>query len=233
MSRSSATELVCLRDVTYSYTTGPSLHAVLRNVSLSIPVGQSCAISGASGSGKSTLLNLIGLLDAPTSGCIVLAGQDMSEADADMRAMMRNQVIGFVFQGFNLLPRLDAVDNVALPLIYRGVSRRVARQAALSELTRVGLSDRSHHRPPELSGGQCQRVAIARALVCEPSLLLADEPTGNLDSRTAGDIIDLLLDLNRERGTTLVLVTHDDMVARRMARQIHVRDGWIEEEKGV
>jgi putative ABC transport system ATP-binding protein len=153
----------------------------------------------------------------------------MTNADAESRAIARNRIIGFVFQSFNLLPRLDALDNVALPLLYRGIPQPQARQAALTQLERVGLSNRSHHRPADMSGGQRQRVAIARALVGEPSLLLADEPTGNLDSQTAQDIIGLLLSLNRERGTTLVVVTHDTGIADRMARCIQVRDGRIEE----
>jgi len=225
------TDLICLEGVTHAYATGASTHAVLHDVSLAIPAGQSCAIVGASGSGKSTLLNLIGLLDEPSTGRIVLDGMDMSRADPTVRAMARNRIIGFVFQSFNLLPRLDALDNVALPLLYRGVPRPTARQAAQAQLARLGLADRSHHRPADLSGGQRQRVAIARALVGEPALLLADEPTGNLDSQTAQDIIGLLLSLNREYGTTLVVVTHDKGIADRMARRIQVRDGRISEAR--
>ncbi|GKW16961.1 ABC transporter ATP-binding protein [Pectobacterium carotovorum subsp. carotovorum] len=229
MSNERVMDLICLQDLSLTYSTGASSQAVLHNISLSIPAGQSCAIVGASGSGKSTLLNIIGLLDQPVSGRLLLAGQDMSQASADERAIVRNQVIGFVFQSFNLLPRLDALDNVALPLLYRGVSRQAARQAAQLQLARVGLAERTHHRPADLSGGQRQRVAIARALVGEPVLLLADEPTGNLDSQTADDIIALLLALNREQGTTLVMVTHDEGMAGRMARRIQVQDGRIHE----
>ena len=229
MQRVHDTDLIRLENITHAYATGASSQAVLYDVSFSVPTGQSCAIVGASGSGKSTLLNLIGLLDEPTSGRVLLAGEDMTNADAESRAIARNRIIGFVFQSFNLLPRLDALDNVALPLLYRGIPQPQARQAALTQLERVGLSNRSHHRPADMSGGQRQRVAIARALVGEPSLLLADEPTGNLDSQTAQDIIGLLLSLNRERGTTLVVVTHDTGIADRMARCIHVRDGRIEE----
>ena len=229
MQRVHDTDLIRLENITHAYATGASSQAVLYDVSFSVPTGQSCAIGGASGSGKSTLLNLIGLLDEPTSGRVLLAGEDMTNADAESRAIARNRIIGFVFQSFNLLPRLDALDNVALPLLYRGIPQPQARQAALTQLERVGLSNRSHHRPADMSGGQRQRVAIARALVGEPSLLLADEPTGNLDSQTAQDIIGLLLSLNRERGTTLVVVTHDTGIADRMARCIQVRDGRIEE----
>lgn len=229
MQRVHDTDLIRLENITHAYATGASSQAVLYDVSFSVPTGQSCAIVGASGSGKSTLLNLIGLLDEPTSGRVLLAGEDMTNADAESRAIARNRIIGFVFQSFNLLPRLDALDNVALPLLYRGIPQPQVRQAALTQLERVGLSNRSHHRPADMSGGQRQRVAIARALVGEPSLLLADEPTGNLDSQTAQDIIGLLLSLNRERGTTLVVVTHDTGIADRMARCIQVRDGRIEE----
>ena len=229
MQRVHDTDLIRLENITHAYATGASSQAVLYDVSFSVPTGQSCAIVGASGSGKSTLLNLIGLLDEPTSGRVLLAGEDMTNADAESRAIARNRIIGFVFQSFHLLPRLDALDNVALPLLYRGIPQPQARQAALTQLERVGLSNRSHHRPADMSGGQRQRVAIARALVGEPSLLLADEPTGNLDSQTAQDIIGLLLSLNRERGTTLVVVTHDTGIADRMARCIQVRDGRIEE----
>lgn len=229
MQRVHDTDLIRLENITHAYATGASSQAVLYDVSFSVPTGQSCAIVGASGSGKSTLLNLIGLLDEPTSGRVLLAGEDMTNADAESRAIARNRIIGFVFQSFNLLPRLDALDNVALPLLYRGIPQPQARQAALTQLERVGLSNRSHHRPADMSGGQRQRVAIARALVGEPSLLLADEPTGNLDSETAQDIIGLLLSLNRERGTTLVVVTDDTGIADRMARCIQVRDGRIEE----
>ncbi len=229
MSEKHGTDLIRLCGVTHAYDTGASMQPVLLEVSLSISAGQSCAIVGASGSGKSTLLNLIGLLDEPTNGHIWLAGEEMSRASPHARAMARNRIIGFIFQDFNLLPRLDALDNVALPLLYRGVPRHVARETAQMQLARVGLAERIHHRPADLSGGQRQRVAIARALVGEPTLLLADEPTGNLDSQTASDIIDLLLSLNRQRNTTLVLVTHDNAIACRMTRCIQVCDGQIRE----
>ena len=228
MQRTHDSDLIRLENITHRYAAGASNQAVLHNVSFSVRAGQSCAIVGSSGSGKSTLLNLMGLLDEPTSGRVLLAGEDMTHADAGSRAVARNRMIGFVFQSFNLLPRLDVLDNVALPLLYRGVSQLQARQAALMQLDRVGLRNVSHRLPADISGGQRQRVAIARALVGEPSLLLADEPTGNLDSQTAQDIIELLLSLNREFGTTLIVVTHDIGIADRMARCIQVCDGRIE-----
>lgn len=219
--------LICLSGISRDYPAGASSHSILRNVSLNVPVGQSCAITGTSGSGKSTLLNIIGLLDKPTSGQVILAGRDMTNASDDVRAKARNQIIGFVFQGFNLLPRLTALENVALPLLYRGISRAVARQKASFQLERVGLSERLRHRPADLSGGQRQRVAIARALIGEPRLLLADEPTGNLDYETAQGIVNLLLSLNETTETTLVMVTHDENIAGRMSRRICVTDGLI------
>lgn len=201
--------------------------AILNDVSLSIPHGQTCAIIGPSGSGKSTLLNLIGLLDEPCQGRVLLYGQNMTGASRAQRAVVRNRSIGFVFQSFNLLPRMTALDNVALPLCYRGVSMQQARRAAQQQLQAVGLELRMSHRPAELSGGQRQRVAIARALVGEPQLLLADEPTGNLDGDTAADILKLLKALNRERGVTLLLVTHDPAMASHMQRCLNVQAGKV------
>ncbi|KAF0866533.1 ABC transporter ATP-binding protein [Pseudomonas sp. LD120] len=205
-----------------------ALH-ILKHVSLTLNAGESCAILGASGSGKSTLLNILGLLDLPDCGEYRFAGHDIFRASPDQLAAIRNQQIGFVFQSFNLLPRLSALDNVALPLSYRGVARREALERAMRLLDQVGLGQRADHRPADLSGGQRQRVAIARALVGEPSLILADEPTGNLDSHTAQDIMDLLLSLNRERQVTLVIVTHDPNIAQRLERQIHVSNGVVQE----
>nr|WP_311776315.1 ABC transporter ATP-binding protein [Pseudomonas cichorii] len=225
----SCANLIQLERICHSYQSGAVTHAVLRDVSLSIERGQSCAIVGSSGSGKSTLLNILGLLDRPTSGGLFLDGLDMGSASAEQRARVRNQLIGFVFQSFNLLPRLNALDNVALPLLYRGYSRQAARVAAQREIERVGLADRAHHRPAELSGGQRQRVAIARALVGQPALILADEPTGNLDSTTAAEILALLLSLNREQGVTLIVVTHDNAMARHMQRCLNVKDGCLQE----
>ena len=222
--------LIELEGVSHSYGSGTARHAVLQEVLLSVRKGQSCAIVGRSGSGKSTLLNLIGLLDTPASGTLRIDGQDVRRLSAAQRAEMRNRTIGFVFQGFNLLARLTALDNVALPLLYQGTPRQEARQAAQGLLARVGLAECVHHLPADLSGGQQQRVAIARALVTNPALLLADEPTGNLDSQNADDILDLLLALNRERGTTLLLITHEERLAQRMARRFHIVDGRVTEE---
>ncbi|HCV39904.1 ABC transporter ATP-binding protein [Pseudomonas vlassakiae] len=201
--------------------------AVLQDVSLSLPAGQSCAIIGGSGSGKSTLLNLIGLLDQPCHGRLVLDGCELAHADDDQRAIIRNRLLGFVFQSFNLLPRLSVLDNVALPLSYRGICLASARQLAKAQLEKVGLEHRAKYRPAHLSGGQRQRVAIARALVTEPRILLADEPTGNLDGETARDIIGLLTKLNREQCMTLLVVTHDPTIARCMDRCLLVRNGGV------
>lgn len=201
--------------------------AILNDVSLSIPHGQTCAIIGPSGSGKSTLLSLIGLLDEPCQGRVLLCGQNMTGASRAQRAVVRNRSIGFVFQSFNLLPRMTVLDNVALPLCYRGVSMPQARRVAKQQLQAVGLELRMSHRPAELSGGQRQRVAIARALVGEPQLLLADEPTGNLDGDTAADVLELLKALNRERGVTLLLVTHDPAMASHMQRCLNVEAGQV------
>ncbi|AXW87492.1 MULTISPECIES: ABC transporter ATP-binding protein [Lonsdalea] len=223
-------DFICLSGITQVYPTGTSSQVVLQNLSLSIPVGQSCSITGPSGSGKSTLLNIIGLLDKPLSGKVLLAGEDVSTASDDVRARARNQIIGFVFQGFNLLSRLNALDNVALPLLYRGLPKSIAREQAQLQLDRVGLAERLYYRPADLSGGQRQRVAIARALVGEPALLLADEPTGNLDQDTANEIVALLLSLNETAGTTLVMVTHDEKMAERMERRIRIGNGHIVED---
>lgn len=222
--------LIHMQDICQSYAMGeqPTLHA-LKNVSLDIQRGETCAILGASGSGKSTLLNILGLLDKPVSGQFRLGTQNMTEATSEERARLRNSEIGFVFQSFNLLPRLSALDNVALPLFYRGYPKSLARQHAQIQIERVGLGNRLKHRPADLSGGQRQRIAIARALVGEPSLILADEPTGNLDRSTANDVMDLLLALNKERAVTLIVVTHDAGLADRMERCFHVQDGKVSE----
>ncbi|MET4163437.1 ABC-type lipoprotein export system ATPase subunit [Marinobacterium sp. MBR-111] len=221
--------LIQLNEICRTYDVGTDPQPVLHQVSLSVTRGQSCAIVGSSGSGKSTLLNIIGLLDQPTSGHILLDGQDITHASPEARAITRNQTIGFVFQSFNLLPRLSALDNVALPLLYRGYERQAARRAAQREIERVGLAKRAHYIPADLSGGQRQRVAIARALIGKPALLLADEPTGNLDSGTAKEILSLLLSLNREQGVTLVVVTHDERMAQQMQRCLRVEDGRLHE----
>ncbi|MGY2287574.1 ABC transporter ATP-binding protein [Pseudomonas gingeri] len=220
---------ISLQGIGKSYRLAEQPLTILKGVSLSIEVGESCAILGASGSGKSTLLNILGLLDLPNSGHYHFAGHDIFKASPDQLAAIRNQQIGFVFQSFNLLPRLDALDNVALPLSYRGVPRGESLERARKMLAQVGLGDRAHHRPADLSGGQRQRVAIARALVGEPSVILADEPTGNLDSSTAREIMDLLLELNRVRQVTLIIVTHDPHIAERLHRQIRVHNGVVHE----
>ncbi|WP_235525389.1 ABC transporter ATP-binding protein [Photorhabdus heterorhabditis] len=221
--------LIYMENICRSYRMGEKYHTVLDKISFTIMRGQSCAILGASGSGKSTLLNILGLLDQPTSGCFKFNDVNVTKVTSDERAKIRNQEIGFVFQSFNLLPRMQALDNVALPLLYRGYSRSLARKEAQYQLELVGLANRIHHRPADLSGGQRQRVAIARALVGKPSLILADEPTGNLDSVTARDIMTLLLSLNREQGATLVMVTHDGEIAKNMQRCLYVKDGRISE----
>jgi putative ABC transport system ATP-binding protein len=200
----------------------------LIGVDLAILPGQFVAIVGASGSGKSTLMNILGCLDRPSYGTYHLGGLEVGTRSVDERALVRNRLIGFVFQGFNLLPRTSALENVELPLVYRGVRRRERRRLALEALSQVGLLNRATHRPNELSGGQQQRVAIARALVTKPPLLLADEPTGNLDSRTSHEIMDLLEQLVETEHITLVLVTHETDIAARAARVISVRDGRIE-----
>ncbi len=200
---------------------------VLQNVSLSVDSGGFCALTGPSGSGKTTLMNLIGLLDRPTDGNIEIGGTAVEHLTVDQTAELRNRVIGFVFQSFHLLTRYTALENVALPLLYRGVSKVERRNMAITALHKVGLADRMTHRPEELSGGQRQRVAIARALVGDPALLLADEPTGNLDSRTADEVFSLFLKLNVEHGLTVIIVTHDPTIAARCPRRVVMRDGQI------
>lgn len=221
--------IISLDGITYSHQTGEQELCVLKDVTLDIVRGQSCAIVGSSGSGKSTLLNILGLLSCPDSGQFHFFGRDMCSASSDVLASIRNQEIGFIFQSFNLLSRLTALDNVALPLSYRGISHTKARQYALQQLQKVGLEDRATHLPSELSGGQCQRVAIARALVGNPSLILADEPTGNLDSQTAAEILDILLALNREQSVTLIVVTHDIAMANHFDRKLEIRQGEMHE----
>ncbi|TRX76573.1 ABC transporter ATP-binding protein [Pseudomonas mangiferae] len=221
--------LISLNGINKSYLQAGQRLRILSDVSLSLAPGESCALLGASGSGKSTLLNILGLLDQADEGEYRLAGHDIRQADPERLAGLRNRLIGFVFQSFNLLPRLSARENVALPLGYRGTPRREALARADRLLERVGLGQRGDHRPADLSGGQRQRVAIARALVGEPTLILADEPTGNLDAATAADIMDLLLGLNRERQVTLVMVTHDTRLAGRLERCLEMRQGVLHE----
>ena len=218
--------LIHLQQISRCYKMGGETVHALRDVSLDIQRGEYVAIMGPSGSGKSTLMNLIGCLDTPTTGHYVLNGISVSEMGDNQLAEIRNREIGFVFQTFNLLARSNALHNVELPLIYAGVSAEERRRAALEALASVGLADRVHHKPNELSGGQRQRVAVARALVNKPSILLADEPTGNLDSKTGTEIMALIEELSR-KGNTIIVVTHEEEIARQARRIIRIRDGLI------
>ena len=220
-------------DVTRSYPLDGVRVEALRGVTLTIAPGEYAAVIGPSGSGKSTLMHLLGLLDRPTSGTITVGGREATSLSDTELAELRNATIGFVFQSFQLLARTTATDNVALPLLYRGTAARERRRLAVEALEAVGLGHRLTHRPAQMSGGEQQRVAIARALVGDPSVLLADEPTGNLDTRTGEEIMATLDQLNAERGVAVVLVTHDPEVAVRARRQIHVRDGLVESDSGA
>ena len=223
-------DVIRVENLTKVYQMGEIEVHALRGVSFSVHQGEVLAIMGPSGSGKSTLMNMIGCLDVPSSGDYYLEGELVSELDEDQLALVRNQKIGFVFQKFNLLPRATALANVELPLRYAGITTERSEMAEKA-LVAVGLGDRIRHQPNELSGGQQQRVAIARALVNNPAIILADEPTGNLDSTSGDEIKKLLLDLNHNDGTTLVIVTHDPEVAHIAQRVIHLRDGQIEKEE--
>nr|WP_281254275.1 ABC transporter ATP-binding protein [Mumia flava] len=220
-----------LDEVRKIYTTGSVEVAALAGVDLQVHEGEYVAVIGPSGSGKSTLMNIVGCLDVPTDGTYRLAGEDVSTLDEARLADVRNRLIGFVFQQFNLLPSLSAWRNVELPLVYAGVSRDERRARAVAALERVGLGDRAEHRPSELSGGQQQRVAVARALVTDPAMVLADEPTGNLDSRSTADVLALFDELSA-MGRTIVLITHEHEVAERAHRRIVVRDGRVVEGNG-
>lgn len=215
------------------YTMGDVEVHALRGISLSIKEGEFVAIMGASGSGKSTCMNIIGCLDRPTRGKYILDGEDVSEMSKDERADIRCQKIGFVFQGFNLLSRTSALENVELPMLYAGVDGATRHQRAMDSLNAVGLAGREHNNPNQLSGGQQQRVAVARSLVNNPSLILADEPTGNLDSRTSVEVMEIFQRLNRERGITLVLVTHEPDIAEYASRVIVFKDGKIKKDSEV
>ena len=224
-------ELIRLQDLYKTYHLGEIDVPVLKGVSLTVERGEMVALMGTSGSGKTTLMNILGCLDRPSSGHYWLDGQEVSDLSSDERAHLRNQKIGFVFQNFNLLPRTSALENVMMPLTYAptGLSEREARERCTALLGRVGLVDRMDHEPSQLSGGQQQRVAIARALVNQPSLLFADEPTGNLDSRTSEETLGMFQHLNAEEGLSIILVTHDPGVAHHAKRVIHIHDGMIED----
>ncbi len=222
--------IIHIQDIRKSYFMGKNELAVLKGVSLDIFKNEYVALMGPSGSGKSTLMNILGCLDTPTAGSYVLNGHDVSTMEDNQLAEIRNRQIGFVFQQFHLLPRLTALENVALPLVYGGVSKKTRMDKARHMLDLVNLSDRAHHRPNELSGGQSQRVAIARALVNDPALILADEPTGNLDTKTSYEIMHIFSDIHN-RGNTVVLVTHEEDIANHAHRIIRLRDGVIESDR--
>jgi ABC-type lipoprotein export system ATPase subunit len=225
--------IIELQDIRKTYRMGDMAVPVLKGVTLTVARGELVALMGASGSGKSTLMNILGCLDRSDSGSYRLDNQEMAHLSADQRAMVRNTKLGFVFQSFNLLPRTSALDNVAMPLTYSAghLSEREARQRAAAMLTRVGLEARMDHEPSRLSGGQQQRVAIARALISRPPLLLADEPTGNLDSRTSAEVLAMFQELNGKEGITIIMVTHDPQVAGYAQRTIHIQDGLIVDDE--
>ena len=223
-------QVIKLDEIRKSYFMGKQELQVLKSISLSINRNEYIALMGPSGSGKSTLMNILGCLDSPTSGKYILNGNDVSTmADNDL-AEIRNKEIGFVFQQFNLLPRLTALENVALPLVYAGISKKIRTEMAMEVIRKVDLDSRSHHKPNELSGGQCQRVAIARALVNNPSIILADEPTGNLDTKTSYEIMNIFSKIH-EDGNTVVLVTHEEDISNYAHRVIRLRDGVVETDK--
>jgi len=223
--------IVEAKDLTKTYQMGDVEVHALRGLSLTITQGEVLAIMGPSGSGKSTLMNILGCLDQPTKGKYILNGKNVANLDRNDLADVRNRQVGFVFQSYNLLARSSALSNVMLPLRYRRNGHDLPQKKAEELLIRVGLQDRMHHKPYELSGGQQQRVAIARALVNDPAIVLADEPTGNLDSKSGEEIMDLLLELNQEKGVTLILVTHDPGVASRALRTVHLLDGRVQNEQ--
>jgi putative ABC transport system ATP-binding protein len=226
--------IIALRGVTKTYGSGATAFQALKGVDLDVGTGDFVAVMGPSGSGKSTAMNILGCLDVPTTGTFRFKGVPVEKLDRDQRALLRRRYLGFVFQGFNLLARTNALENVELPLLYRGEDKVKRRAGAMAALDKVGLTDWWDHTPAELSGGQQQRVAIARAIVTQPELLLADEPTGNLDSRTSVEIMDLLTDLNRNGGITVLMVTHEPDMAAYARNIVHFRDGLVETvENGV
>jgi putative ABC transport system ATP-binding protein len=222
-----------LHDITKTYIAGETELQALKGVSLSISDGELCTIMGPSGSGKSTLMNVIGCLDLPTTGLYLLDGQDVSALEPDALARVRNRKIGFVFQSYNLVQRTDALDNVALPMLYAGVDPQERRARALAALAIMGLATHIHHMPNELSGGQQQRVAIARAIVMRPTLILADEPTGALDTRSSLETMAIFQRLNSDLGITVVIVTHEPMIAEHTRRVLHIRDGLLSGDEMV
>ena len=222
--------IIHLEDIRKNYFLGRQVIEVLKGITLDIFKNEYVALMGPSGSGKSTLMNILGCLDTPTAGTYVLNGKDVSRTTDNELAEVRNREIGFVFQQFNLLPRLTAVENVALPLVYAGVSKKLRTEKALAVLEKVNLADRSHHRPNELSGGQNQRVAIARALVNDPAIILADEPTGNLDSKTSYEIMEIFTRI-QEQGNTIILVTHEEDIANYAHRIVRLLDGVINSDQ--
>ncbi|MEP5613840.1 MAG: ABC transporter ATP-binding protein [Cyclobacteriaceae bacterium] len=222
--------IISTTDIARKYIMGSEVIMALKSVSINIDRGEYVAFMGPSGSGKSTLMNIIGCLDTPTSGTYILNENDVSDLTENELAEIRNKEIGFVFQTFNLLPRASALENVALPLVYAGLNGSDREEKALQALSSVGLEDRAHHKPNELSGGQRQRVAIARALVNNPSIILADEPTGNLDSKTSYDIMDLFQDLH-DKGNTIIMVTHEEDIAEYSHRIVRLRDGLVETDE--
>ena len=223
-------EVIKLEEIQKSYFMGKHELQVLKGITLDILRNEYVALMGPSGSGKSTLMNILGCLDSPTLGKYILNGHDVSTMPDNELAGIRNKEIGFVFQQFNLLPRLSALENVALPLVYAGIPKKIRNEMAEEVLRKVDLADRSHHKPNELSGGQCQRVAIARALVNNPSIILADEPTGNLDTKTSYEIMSIFSKIHSE-GNTVVLVTHEEDISNYAKRVIRLRDGLIESDK--
>jgi putative ABC transport system ATP-binding protein len=227
-----STPIIEIKNIMKSYKLGGETVHALNNISFEINKGEFLAIIGPSGSGKSTLMNMIGCLDRPDSGQYLLDGKDIGKMNDNQLATIRNQKIGFIFQNFNLLTKLTAVENVELPLLYAGLSAKIRRELALESLKKVGLADRAGHLPTQLSGGQQQRVAIARALAGNPSILLADEPTGALDSKTSKEILEIINQLN-ELGNTIILITHDLSIAKQAKRMVSIQDGQLQENGGV